>query len=174
MPHRIRNALLLLATIAAADPGTDAAAAPPMPPDQQEFCALIERLRATSRAADEAARQIAVEAARREIEAFIAGHRGIDWVGKLDRVISSSADRAAVDVETCPAAWVGGVSPEGTLDSDSWADSGTRLFNELQAAMPGETVEFRAALLGFYATRPDFPMKLWVRARLVDLSPAGP
>jgi hypothetical protein len=165
MPHRIRHTILLLATTTALGVGADRAAAAPLPPDQAEFCTLIERLRATT--------QAAVEAAQREIAAFIMAHRGVDWVGTLDQVISSAADHAAVDVETCPAAWVGGVSPEGTLDSDSWAESGTKLFNELRAAKPGETVEFRAALLGFYATRPDFPIKLWVRARLVDLSPAA-
>jgi hypothetical protein len=146
-------------------------AATPPPKDQQDFCALIERARAAAATRDPAARQHVIEAARAEAEAFIRQHRGIDWVGPAGRVSVSESGKEAGEIEACPSSWVGGLSPEGGLDSDSWAEPGTRLFNQLHDLKPGRPVEIRAALLGLYDQRPDFPAKIWVRARIVDASP---
>jgi len=143
------------------------AGAPPPPVDQVEFCALLARLRAAP-----AGDAKAVAAARTEVEGFIAQHRGIDWTGPVGRIIFSETGKAAGEVEVCPSSWIGGLSPDGVLDSDTWAEPETHLFNLWRATKQGQTVEFRAALLGIYDERPDFPAKIWVRARIVDLPPA--
>ncbi|MEI9984955.1 MAG: hypothetical protein WDN69_18160 [Aliidongia sp.] len=143
-------------------------AAPALPKDQQDFCALVDRIRIAATGPGAAH---ALPAARTEIETFIVQHRGIDWFGAAGRVVISEKNKAGSEVEACPAVWVGGVSPEGGLDSDTWAEPETHLYNVLREVTQGKSVEFRAALLGVYDARPDFPAKIWVRARIVDLSP---
>lgn len=145
--------------------GYPAAASPP-PVDQVEFCTLVARLRAAPPGDAKA-----LAAARAEAEGFIVRHRGIDWIGPVGRIIVSETGKAAGEIEVCPSSWVGGLSPDGVLDSDTWAEPQTRIFNLWRAAKPGQTMEFRAALLGIYDTRTDFPAKIWMRARIVDLSP---
>jgi hypothetical protein len=150
--------------------GPGLAATPPAK-DQQDFCALVEQARAAAATPDPAARQRALAASRAETEAFIEQHRGIDWVGPLGRIIVSQTGKAAGEVEACPSVWVGGLSPEGGLDSDTWAEPETRLFNRWQEMKPGRPVGFRAALLGVYDKNSEFPAKIWMRARIVDVSP---
>jgi hypothetical protein len=157
---------MLVLALALLFQGMTAQASPPAV-DQAEFCALLARLRAPPPGDAKA-----VAAARTEVEGFIAQHRGIDWTGPVGRVIFSETGKAAGEVEVCPSGWVGGLSPDGALDSDTWAEPETRLFNLWRAAKQGQTVELRAALLGIYDARPDFPAKIWVRARIVDISPA--
>jgi len=157
------GALLLLSA-----PGFGAT---PPPKDQQDFCALVERARAAAAVPDPTAKQHALDAVRAEAVSFIQQHRGIDWVGPAGRIIVSETGKEAGEIEACPSSWVGGLSPEGGLDSDSWAEPETRLFNQLRDLKPGQPVEIRAALLGIWDERPDFPAKIWVRARIVDISP---
>jgi hypothetical protein len=140
-------------------------------PDQGEFCVLAEKLRTDIGAAGEAGRTAALQSARSAIEGFIVLHRGIDWTGTVGRIVISEANKAGGEIEACPSVWVGGVSPEGGLDSDTWAEPGTRLYNRWREMTQGKPVEFRAALLGVYDRASDFPAKIRLRARIVDVSP---
>ena len=144
------------------------------PPDQQEFCALVEHQRAAVGAAGEAGRAQALQAARGAVEGFIVQHRGIDWTGTVGRIVISEKNKAGGEVESCPSVWVGGVSPEGGLDSETWAEPETRLYNRWRQMTQGKPAEFRAALLGVYDRAADFPAKIWLRARVVDVSPLQP
>jgi hypothetical protein len=146
---------------------TPAQAAPVPAADQQEFCALAEQLRASVAAAGEPA----LQAARSAVEGFIVQHRGIDWTGAVGRVVISEKRKAGGEVEVCPSVWVGGVSPEGGVDSETWAEPDTRLYNRWREMTQGKTVEFRAALLGVYDRAAEFPARIWLRARIVDVSP---
>jgi hypothetical protein len=159
-------AIALAATLLLAAAQTPAASGSP-PTDQQEFCALVARLRQSAPADAKA-----LQAARSEAETFIMQHRGVEWVGPVGRVIFSQSGKAAGEIEACPSSWVGGLSPDGALDSDTWAEPETMVFNRWRAAKPGETMTFHAALLGIYDSRSDFPAKIWVRARIVDIAPA--
>ena len=150
---------------------TPAGAAPVPAADQQEFCALAEKLRASVAAADDSGREPALQAARAAIEGFIVQHRGIDWTGTIGRIVISEKNKAGGEVEACPSVWVGGASPEGGLDSETWAEPQTRLYNRWREMTQGKPVEFRAALLGVYDRAAEFPAKIWLRARLVDVSP---
>jgi hypothetical protein len=139
--------------------------------DQQEFCALSEKLRASVAAAGDSGREAALQAARSAVEGFIVQHRGIDWTGAVGRIVISEKNKAGGEVEACPSVWVGGVSPEGGVDSESWAEPQTRLYNSWRGMTQGNAVEFRAALLGVYDRVAEFPAKIWLRARIVDVSP---
>ena len=150
---------------------TPAGAASVPAPDQQQFCALADKLRADVAAAGAAGRDTALQAARSAVEGFIVQHRGIDWTGTVGRIVFSEKNKAGGEVEVCPASVVGGVSPEGGLDSESWAEPETRLYNQWHQMTQGKPVEFRAALLGVYDRAADFPAKILLRARIVDVSP---
>jgi len=166
--HRLGGiTLLLLLTLLQAP----VSAAPVPAADQQEFCALAQKMRTDVAAAGEAGRAAALQAARTAVEGFIVQHRGIDWTGTVGRIVFSEKNKAGGEVEACPGAWVGGVSPEGGVDSDTWAEPETRLYNRWREVTQGKPVEFRAALLGVYDQHPDFPAKIWLRARIVDVSP---
>jgi hypothetical protein len=140
------------------------------PPDQQEFCTLVGQWRASAAVPDPAQHQHAVQAAGAAAIAFVEQHRGIDWVGTIGRLRVAEHGDAAGEVEVCPSAWVGGLSPEGGLDSDTWAEPETHVFNRLHAAKQGQQAEIRAALIGVYDKHADFPAKIWLRARLIDLT----
>ncbi len=163
-----RGGIAVLAALFAVLPGP-VGAAPAA--DQQEFCALAEKLRADVAAAGQAGREPALQAARIAVEGYIVQHRGIDWTGTVGRIVFSEKNKAGGEVEICPSVWVGGVSPEGGLDSESWAEPETRLYNRWRQVTQGKPVEFRAALLGVYDRAADFPAKIWLRARVVDVSP---
>jgi hypothetical protein len=164
------SGIVVLATLVACGQ-TLASAAPAPAPDQQEFCALAEKLRASVTAAGESGREAALQAARSAVEGFIVAHRGIDWSGTVGRIVFSEKNKAGGEVEACPAVWVGGVSPEGGVDSETWAEPETRLYNRWRGMTQGNAVEFRAALLGVYDRAADFPAKIRLRARIVDVSP---
>jgi hypothetical protein len=152
--------------------GQNPARAEPVPAaDQQELCALAQKLRADIAAAGEAGRPAALQVARGTIEGFVVQHRSIDWTGPVGRIVISAKNNAGGEIEACPSVWVGGVSPEGGLDSESWAEPGTRLANRWHQVTQGQPVEFRAGVLGVYDQHPDFPAKIWLRARIVDVSP---
>jgi len=163
-----RCAAACLLALALAQAPAFGATAPP--PDQQEFCALVGQWRAAAAVPDPAQRQHASQSAGAAAMTFVERHRGIDWVGAVGRISVSEKGNAAGEVEVCPSVWVGGLSPEGGLDSDTWAEPETHVFARLHAAKQGQKAEIRAALLGVYEKHADFPTKIWLRARLIDLT----
>ena len=171
MPSR-RSALCCVAAGVLALLPTDGPAfgAATPPPDQQEFCALVGQWRASAAVPDPVLRQHAIQSAGAAAITYIEQHRGIDWIGTIGRISVAGGGNAAGELEVCPSAWAGGLSPEGGLDSDTWAEPETHVFDRLHAAKEGQKAEIRAALLGVYDKHADFPAKIWLRARLIDLT----
>jgi len=153
--------------------GTARAADPPLA-DQAAFCALAASARAKLRGLDPGpTRDAAVKAAGADIDLWVKTHRSVDWVGTVGRVTPSQGGRIAGEVEVCPSLWVGGLTPDNMLDSETWAEPETHVFNQLHRLKAGDRVEVRAILYGAWIDRPEFPDRIWVRAKIVGIDPTG-
>jgi hypothetical protein len=140
--------------------------------DQAAFCSVVAGDRARLKALGPGpTRDTAVKAAGAEIDLWVKTHRSINWVGTVGRITPSQGGRLAGEVEVCPSVWVGGLTPDNILDSETWAEPETHVFNQLHRLKTGDRAEVRGILYGAWIDRPDFPDKIWVRAKIVGIEP---